>query len=205
MPCQRFTRCFISLGVVLLTFCLQCFRAIAIVVVIEHCTPRMLAVLSAVLAFSLLCCVASLSNVTGPHSLLALLSCHCFWRSLTCWFSSVCCCFFSPALLFVFLAGAVAVVATCVRLLYLFFVGTLCGRCCQSECCSLLEFQNAKADMCNDVFLELLLPPACHPVLGECTSGGKMYTINIFVKYASCLVVLQYLQCDSSGYHPPWY
>lgn len=82
-------------------------------------------------------------------------------------------------------------------------VGTLCGRCCHSECCSLLELQNAKADMCNDVFLlKLLLPPACHPVLGECTSGGKMYTINIFVKYASCLVVLQYLQCDSSGYHP---
>lgn len=67
----------------------------------------------------------------------------------------------------------------------------------------MLELQNAKADMCNDVFLlELLLPPACHPVLGECTSGGKMYTINIFVKYASCLVVLQYLQCDSSGYQP---
>lgn len=92
---MRLSRCRVkdSRGVLLyrelccLLFVCSCFSVIAIV--IKRCTPRMLAVLSAVLAFSLLCCVARLSTVAGPHSPLALLSCHRFWRSLTGWFSSV--------------------------------------------------------------------------------------------------------------------
>lgn len=93
-------------------------------------------------------------------------------------------------------------VASCVRP---YCISSVLARCMNGTVkVHVVELQNAKAELCNDVvfLLELLLPPACHPVLGECTSGGEMYTINIFVKYASCLVVLQYLQCDSSGYHP---
>lgn len=203
---MRLSRCRVkdSRGVLLyrelccLLFLCSCFSVIAIV--IKRCTPCMLAVFSAVLSFSLLCCVARLSNVTGPRSPLALLSCHRFQRSLTGWFSSV---LVQPCPSFLWQELLQWLPLACARFCISSCVGTLCGRRCHSECSSLLGLQNAKADMCNDVFLlELLLPPACHPVLGECTSGGKMYTINIFVKYASRLVVLQYLQCDSSGYHP---
>lgn len=44
------------------------------------------------------------------------------------------------------------------------------------------------------------LDSRCHlhtnPVLVECTMGGEMYKTNIFVKCVSCLVILQYLQCE---------